>query len=94
MSAIRGKLRDPVLIRFFLSQQLTTTAQFGAFFTVYQTSRCLLLHQTNLDKYQATAVAAAAGLGPFLPSRLFRRNLVWACALVGMDIYSGGLDRR
>jgi len=47
----------------------------------------------NLDVPVVAGVAAAAGIVPFLPNRMFRRNLPWACVLIGMDIYGGGISK-
>lgn len=82
------KLKDPTIMRYFFRTQMATTAQFAAFFTVYSTTKCLLSNKSDLDKYAIYGAAAAAGIGPFIPSRLFRRNLPWAGALICMDIYS------
>mmetsp|Transcript_3256 Transcript_3256/g.5454 ORF Transcript_3256/g.5454 Transcript_3256/m.5454 type:complete len:138 (+) Transcript_3256:102-515(+) len=92
-SKVGSKLRDPTLMRFFFKNQMQTTLMFGGFYTLYQTSRCLIENHTEIDKYAGMAGATVVSLAPVLPSRLFRRNLPWALCLVGMDAYSGGLQR-
>mmetsp|Transcript_30548 Transcript_30548/g.48923 ORF Transcript_30548/g.48923 Transcript_30548/m.48923 type:complete len:92 (+) Transcript_30548:358-633(+) len=88
------KLRDPNIMKFFFRSQLTTTAMFGGMFSVYQAVRCTIQETTDMEYPVAVGAAAITGVGPFLPSRHFRRSLPWALVLVGMDVYSGGLGNN
>jgi len=87
------KVRDPVLMRFFFRQQMSTTAMFGGMFAVYQTVQCAC-RRNEMDLVTSTAVAGPVALVPFISSRLFRRNLPWALVLIGLDIYGGGMGKR
>ena len=89
---IMKKLVDPKLMQAFFKHQLKVTGCFGVFFGSYQCARWALdKHYPILDDEQQTFIACAAALAPVLPTRVMRRNLPWALALVGFDWWNGSL---
>ncbi len=88
MAKIYAKLHDKTTMQFFFRNQMLTTTQFGGFFCLYSTCKCLFNTHMDMDIVASTAAAAVLGVAPFVTSRVFRRNLIWATALVGMDAYS------
>ena len=92
---LRAKLGQPRTFTIIGSQVFKTMSLFSIFFAGYQVSRFLLANRIERtkewEKPAHATIAAIASAAPLMPSRTFRANLPYACVLVGLDIYNGGL---
>ena len=58
----------------------------GLWSTLYQTARCVA-DESNLEEPTSTLTAFATSVAPFLPLRVFRRQVPWVIGMTILDVY-------
>jgi hypothetical protein len=89
------RFQDPTIRNFFFRQQFQTAGILCIWSGAYQSTKYLV--ERNLSEYTDDSKEAICGSSmvvsalPFLPLKVFRRNIIWVGGMAALDYFNGGL---